>query len=146
MITLDASPERPCFQGEEMAAQAKILIVDDHKLIRRTVCSMLSAEPDWQIYEAENGKDAVEQIPQIQPDVAVLDIVMPEMSGIEAACEIRQHNPRTKVILMSSHYTPEQAATVGHLFADGPFIQKSDLAKELIPAINRLIPRKVKPH
>jgi DNA-binding NarL/FixJ family response regulator len=129
-----------------VAVSAKILVVDDHELVRRTMCSMLSEQSDWQIYEAANGKAALEQIQEIDPDVAVLDIVMPEMSGIEAACEIRQHNPQTKVILISSHYTPEEAAMVGRLFADGPFIQKSQLGKELVPAITRLIPRKRQAH
>jgi DNA-binding NarL/FixJ family response regulator len=96
--------------------------------------------------EAENGKVALDQIPEIQPDVAVLDIVMPGMSGIEVACEIRKHNPQTKVILMSSHYTQEEADTVGRLFADGGFIQKSELGKELIPAINHLIPERPEAH
>jgi DNA-binding NarL/FixJ family response regulator len=81
-------------------------------------------------------------VPAIQPDVAVLDIVMPEMSGIEAASEIRKHNPQTKVILISSHYTPEEAAVVARLFADGHFIQKSDLGKRLVPAITSLILQK----
>jgi DNA-binding NarL/FixJ family response regulator len=122
--------------------RAKILIADDQEFVRRTIRSMLSEQSDWKIYEAENGQVAVDQVPEIQPDVAVLDIVMPEMSGIEAAREIRKHNPQTKVILMSSHYTPEEAAAVARLFADGHFIQKSDLGKRLIPAIASLIPPK----
>jgi DNA-binding NarL/FixJ family response regulator len=126
--------------------RAKIMVVEDHDLVRRTVCGMLSVQSDWKIYEAKNGKVALDQIPEIQPDIAVLDIVMPEMSGIEVACEIRKHNPQTKVILMSSHYTREEADTVGRLFADGGFIQKSELGKELIPAINHLIPERPEAH
>jgi len=57
----------------------------------------------WKIYEAENGK--------------------------VAACEIRQHTPQTKVILIRSHYTPEEAAMLARLFADGAFIQKSEAGK-----------------
>jgi two-component system NarL family response regulator/two-component system response regulator DevR len=140
------SPPRLALPDVSVPAPAKILVVDDHELVRRTLCSMLSLEPDWKIYEAESGKSALEQIEEVKPDVAVLDIVMPEMGGIEAATEIRQHNPHTKVILMSSHYTPEEAAIVGRLFADGDFIQKSELGKELVPAINRLIPQKRRAH
>jgi DNA-binding NarL/FixJ family response regulator len=127
-----------------MPPPAKIIVVDDQELVRRTLRSMLSQQPDWKIYEAENGKAALEQIKETKPDVAVLDIVMPEMGGIEAACEIRQHTPQTKVILISSHYTPGDAAVLARLFADGAFIQKSELGKELIPAITRLIPKKRK--
>lgn len=125
-----------------MPVRAKILIADDHEFVRRTIRSMLSEQSDWKIYEAENGKVAVDEVPEIQPDVAVLDVVMPEMSGIEAAREIRKRNPQTKVILISSHYTPEEAAVLARLFADGHFIQKSDLGKRLIPAIASLIPPK----
>ena len=125
-----------------MRRPATILVADDQQFVRQTLCSMLSQEADWQIYEAENGRAALDQSREIKPDVAVLDIVMPEMGGIEAAYKIRQQTPGTKVILISSHYTPEEAATLNHLFADGAFIQKSEAGKELIPAISRLLPNK----
>ena len=124
----------------------KILVADDQALVRRTLTSMLSRQPDWKIYEAENGKVALEQVRKVEPDVAVLDLVMPEMGGIEAACEIRQHSPRTKVILISSHYTAEEAAILARLFGDGGFIQKSELGKQLVPAISRLISDKRRAH
>jgi DNA-binding NarL/FixJ family response regulator len=129
-----------------MPVPVKILVADDHEFVRRTLCSLLSEQSQWRVFEAENGKAALEQIREIHPDVAVLDIVMPEMGGIEAACEIRQHNPQTKVILISSHYTPEEAAILNRLFADGAFIQKSEAGKELVPAISRLLPRKRPAH
>jgi DNA-binding NarL/FixJ family response regulator len=120
---------------------ATILVVDDQEFVRQTLHSLLAQQPHWEIYEAENGKAALKQIKEIHPDVAVLDIVMPEMGGIEAAAEIRQHTPETKVILISSHYTPEEAAMLARLFADGDVIQKSEAGKELIPAISRLLPQ-----
>jgi CheY-like chemotaxis protein len=124
-----------------MPRPAKILVVDDSQLVRRTLCSMLSEQSGWKIYEADNGKAALEQIRDIHPDVAILDIVMPQMGGIEAASEIRQHTPETKVILISSHYSREEAAMLARLFSDGDFIQKSEAGKELIPAISRLLPQ-----
>jgi DNA-binding NarL/FixJ family response regulator len=69
-----------------------------------------------------------------------MDLVMPEMNGIEAAYEIRRLTPETKIVLISSHYTPEEAATLARLFGDGNFIPKSEAGKELIPAISRLLP------
>jgi DNA-binding NarL/FixJ family response regulator len=129
-----------------MAVPATILVVDDQALVRRTLRSMLSEKSDWKIYEADSGKTALQQIQEIHPDVAVLDVVMPEMGGIEAACEIRQHTPQTKVILISSHYAPEEAAILSRLFSDGDFIQKSELGRELVPAINRLLPQKRQAH
>lgn len=125
-----------------MRRRATILVADDQAFVRQTLCSMLSEQSHWKIYEAENGKVALDRTREIKPDVAVLDIVMPEMGGIEAAYKIRQQTPQTKVILISSHYTPEEAATLNHLFADGTFIPKSEAGKELVPAITRLLPDK----
>jgi len=87
---------------------AKILIVDDHELVRRALRSLLAEQRHWKIYEASDGQEAIEEIQRLKPDVAILDIVMPRMSGIEAAYEMRRLVPDTKIILMSSHYTAEK--------------------------------------
>ena len=122
-----------------MALPVKILVVDDHPLVRRTLRSLL-AEQRWQVFEAENGRTALERIRQVNPDVVVLDIVMPELDGLETARRIRQLIPPPKLILISSHYTPEDAAMIARLYGDGNFIQKSETGKELIPTISRLLP------
>ena len=83
---------------------------------------------------------AVDRVRDIKPDVAVLDIVMPVMSGIEAAYEVRRLAPETKIILMSSHYTTEEAAVLARLFGDGNFIAKSEVGTDLVAAINRVLP------
>jgi two-component system nitrate/nitrite response regulator NarL len=119
---------------------AKILIVDDHELVRRNLRSLLALQPHWRIYEAADGKAAVDESRRLKPDVAVLDIVMPVMSGIEAAYEMRRLVPDTKIILMSSHYTPEEAQTLARLFGDGNFVAKSEAVTDLVPAINRVLP------
>ena len=123
-----------------MPRPATILVVDDQQLVRDTLLSLLRQQPHWTVYEAENGKDALDRARQIKPDVVVMDIVMPEMSGIEATYEIRREAPETKVILMSSYYTPEEAAHLARLFGDGNFIQKSETGKRLIPTISRMLP------
>jgi DNA-binding NarL/FixJ family response regulator len=115
-------------------------VVDDQPLVRRTLRSLLAKQSHWKVFEAENGKAALERIPVLKPHVVVMDIVMPEMSGIEAAYEIHQHRLETKVILISSHYTAQEADTLARMFADGSFIQKSEAGRELIPAISRLLP------
>jgi len=119
---------------------AKILIADDHKLVRRTLRSLLARQQHWKVYEAADGKQAIDETRRLRPDVAVLDIVMPVMSGIEAAYEMRRLAPDTKIILMSSHYTPEEAAALARLFGDGNFIAKSEMGKDLVPAISRILP------
>lgn len=129
-----------------MHPTAKILIADDQPLVRRTLRSLLSQKSDWKIYEAENGKVALERIQKESPQVAVLDIVMPEMGGIETAYEIRRSAPETKIILISSYYTAQEAAHLARLFGDGNFIEKSQTGTELIPAINRLLPKESQAH
>lgn len=123
-----------------MSRPAKILVVDDQQLVRDTLLSLLRQQPHWTVYEAENGRDALDRARQIQPDVVVMDIVMPEMSGIEATFEIRRQAPETKVILTSSYYTSPEAAYLARLFGDGNFIEKSETGMRLIPAISRLLP------
>jgi CheY-like chemotaxis protein len=120
---------------------AKILVVDDQPLVRYTVRHFLARQSGWEIYEAENGKVAVDRTREIRPDVVVLDIMMPEMSGLEAARQIRSLAPETKIVLISSYYTPEEAAYLARLFGDGNFIEKPAIARELIPAITRLLPK-----
>jgi DNA-binding NarL/FixJ family response regulator len=108
--------------------------------MRRTLRSLLARQRHWKVYEATDGKEAIDETRRVRPDVAVLDIVMPVMSGIEAAYEMRRLAPDTKIILMSSHYTPEEAAALARLFGDGNFIAKSEVGKDLVPAISRVLP------
>ena len=117
---------------------ANILVVDDQELVRRTLRSLLAQQPHWKIFEAPNGRVAVDSLPAIQPDVVVMHVVMPEMNGIEAAYEIHLHAPKTKVILMSSFCAPEEAALLARLL-DGNFIEKSQIGKDLVATIKRLL-------
>lgn len=123
-----------------MPEPATILVVDDQPFVRRTLRSLLAEQPHWRIHEAENGKAALDRVRELKPHVVVMDIVMPEMGGIEAAYEIHQRALGAKVILISSHYTPEEAVALKRMFADGAFLQKSEAGRELIPAISRLLP------
>jgi DNA-binding NarL/FixJ family response regulator len=121
-------------------APAKILIVDDKQFVRHTLRSLLGQQPHWKVYEAEDGIAAVERALEIKPDVVVMDIVMPNMSGIAAAYELRQVVPEAKVILISSHYTEEEAALLARLFGDGNFIEKSETGTKLVSMISRILP------
>jgi DNA-binding NarL/FixJ family response regulator len=123
-----------------MPIPATILLVDDQALVRRTLRSLLAQQSHWTVYEAENGKVALDRVRVLKPHVVVMDIVMPEMNGIEATYEIRKLAPETRIVLISSHYTREEAASLARLFGDGNFIPKSEAAKQLIPSINRLLP------
>ena len=123
-----------------MYIPARILVVDDQAFVRLTLRQLLARERHWQVYEAANGKIALDRIREIQPHVVVADVVMPGMNGLELVYEIRQLEDAPKIVLISSHYTPEEAAVLARLFGDGNFVPKSEAAKSLIPAINRLLP------
>ena len=119
---------------------AKILVVDDQALVRRTLRSLLGQQSHWQVYEAHDGLAALERAREIRPDVVVMDIVMPNMSGIAAVYELRRIVPQAKVVLISSHYTEEEAAHLARLFGDGNFIEKSQTGTKLVSAISRILP------
>jgi DNA-binding NarL/FixJ family response regulator len=122
-----------------MSMPAKILVVDNHRLLRNSLCSLLADHSDWDIYEAESGKVALDRIQEVKPDVVLLAVMMPKMNGLQTGSKIRTLVPETRVIFMSCRYTPQVAAVITRLFG-GNFVQKSDLGTELIPTISRLLP------
>jgi two-component system, NarL family, response regulator LiaR len=125
---------------------AKILVVDDQQFVRYALRSLLILQPHWTVYEAASGFAALETVRELEPHVVVMDIMMPEMSGIEASYELRRLSPNTKIVLMSSYYTAEEAAHLARLFGDGNFIEKSETGDQLIPAISRLLPEESQAH
>ena len=79
-------PHRPRLAPDErVPTPATILLVDDQPFVRHTLHLLLAEQPHWKIYEAENGKVALDRVREIHPDVVILDIVMPEMNGMQAA-------------------------------------------------------------
>lgn len=123
-----------------MPIPAKIVIVDDHRGVRKTLRALLAQEPHWRIYDVESAALALDLIREIHPHIAVLDLVMPGMNGVELAIEIRQLENAPKIVLMSSHYTSEEAAVLARLFGDGNFVPKAEAGILLIATINRLLP------
>jgi DNA-binding NarL/FixJ family response regulator len=121
-----------------MSIPAKIFVVDNGRFLRHSVCSLLAEQSDWDVYEAENGEVALDRILEVEPDVAVLAVLMTEMNGLETASKIRKLSPETRVIFMSSHLSPQEAELITRL-SGGNFLQKSDLGRELIPTISRLL-------
>jgi chemotaxis response regulator CheB len=122
-----------------MSMPAKILVVDNRGFLRHSLCSLLADHSDWDVYEAESGKVALDLIQEVEPDVVILAVMMTKMNGLEAASKIRKLLAETRVIFMSSQYSPQEAVLITRLFG-GNFVQKSDLGTELIPTISRLLP------
>ena len=115
-----------------------ILIADDHEVVRRGVRALLEAEPDMQICaEAANGRDAVHKAAKHKPDVAVIDIAMPELNGLDAARQIRLATPTCEVLILTMHASEEMAREALAAGARG-FLLKSDAGHDLIAAVHSL--------
>src|SRR5580765_2173696 len=117
---------------------ARILLVDDFQGIRRGVRSLLLREPVEICGEAENGREAIERVRELHPDLVLLDLMMPVMDGMAAAHEIHRIAPATKILFFTIEDSPEAVAAARRIGADG-LIPKSAAGTELIPAINRLL-------
>jgi len=112
-----------------------IFLADDHNVLRDSLRFLLDAQPDFQVVGvADNGRDAAQQVERLHPDVAVLDIAMPEMNGIRAAEHIRRACPETQVLILSMHRTPEHISQALQAGARG-YLLKESAGDEVIEAI-----------
>src|ERR1700732_3780115 len=86
------------------AKNIRILIADDHDVVRAGVRLLIEKQPGWEVCgEAANGREAVALAEKFQPDVAVLDITMPELNGLEAARQIKRRMPEVEVVMLTAH-------------------------------------------
>jgi DNA-binding NarL/FixJ family response regulator len=116
----------------------RILVADDHEIVRRGVCTLLQSHFGWQICgEAINGHQAIELTAKLSPDVLVLDVSMPEMSGLDAARLILQHNLKQKILFLTVVESDELVRKALEMGVRG-FVQKSDAARELVAAVEAL--------
>lgn len=116
----------------------KILIADDSEPVRRGVKNILAPSTGWEICgEAKDGAEAIQCAMELQPDVVLLDISMPGLSGFEVARILRDKVPALKIVVMSQH---DPAVLLPRAFAAGAHacVDKSRLATDLVPAIERL--------
>lgn len=108
-----------------MSDPIRIMVVDDHMVVRKGIIAMLETEDDLQVVgEASNGREAVELAVSIQPDVVLMDLVMPELDGIEATRQIKQRAPRVQVLVLTSFSSNDKvlpslnAGAIGYLLKD----------------------------
>jgi DNA-binding NarL/FixJ family response regulator len=120
----------------------RILLADDHDIVRRGLKDLLEQQVGWQVCaEAANGREAVEFALQHRPQVAVIDLSMPELNGLEATRRIRQSLPDTEVLIFTMHESEELIREVLGAGARG-YLLKSDAVRQLIPAVESLSQKK----
>lgn len=113
----------------------RILIADDHPGIRRSLRSLVLSHMEWDVCgEAEDGPEEVQKAEQLRPDVILLDVTMPGMSGIEVASRIHQKIPQTQILMVSQHDSPHLARLAAEVGAQD-YIPKSEIWSALLPAI-----------
>jgi len=124
-----------------MAAAVKlieILVADDHEVVREGVKILLGKQPDFHVCgEARNGREAVTLVQKLKPDIAVLDMEMPELNGIEATRQIKRLVPQTEVLIFTGH---EEDQIVHEVFQAGAksYIIKTDVSAYLVSAVRSL--------
>lgn len=123
---------------ERAAKRIKVLIVDDHSVVRDGIRAVLTLQKDIEVVgEAVNGKDAVEKTRQLLPDVVIMDIVMPEMDGLEATKRIYKEYPQARVLMLSQYDDEENILAAEQLGAYG-FIPKRAASSQLINGIKTI--------
>jgi DNA-binding NarL/FixJ family response regulator len=113
----------------------RILVADDHELVRRGIRGVLRTRRGWTVVgEAMNGLEAVEKANRLKPDVAILDISMPNLGGLQATRQIRESVPTTQVVVLTMHESDQMVRRVLDAGALG-YVLKSDLATQLVRAV-----------
>ena len=131
----------------------RVLIVDDHAVVRLGICALLGTEEDIQVVgEATNGLDALAQVDALQPDVILMDLVMPQMDGIEATRQIKARHPQVRILVLTSFAADDKvfpaikAGALGYLLKDSGPIALVNSIREVYrgePSLEASIARKV---
>jgi DNA-binding NarL/FixJ family response regulator len=119
-----------------------ILIADDHAVVRRGLRALLETQPGWKIVsEVTNGHDAVEKATELSPQVAILDVGMPRLNGMDAAALIFKASPKTRILILTMHSAEDLIRQTLKAGASG-FVLKSDAERDLIAAVDALLHNK----
>jgi DNA-binding NarL/FixJ family response regulator len=120
----------------------RLLLADDHEIVRRSLREIIELKTDCLIVaEAIDGIEAVQLAKQFAPDIAVVDISMPRLDGLDAARQIRQHSPQTKILILTMHDAGPLIAKIRETGVDG-YLLKSEAPKGLPLAIDSLLNNK----
>lgn len=119
---------------------ARILVADDHEIVLEGIRTLLGRSGrDWEICgEARNGREAVEMAHSLKPDLVVLDVTMPVMSGLTAAVQIARSNADCRILIFTMHEAERLGQEVRETGAHG-YVLKSQAARDLVRAIDYLL-------
>jgi DNA-binding NarL/FixJ family response regulator len=116
----------------------RILVADDHDLMRRGVKTLLQSRADWEVCcEAHTGREAVAKAEKEKPDVAILDVSMPDLNGVDAAQRIGRVSRHTEILILSSHYSDQLIREILKAGVRG-YVRKSDSDRDLVIAVQAL--------
>jgi DNA-binding NarL/FixJ family response regulator len=122
--------------------ELRILVADDHEALREGVCHLLERQSGWHVCGvAANGRDAVEQTKKLRPDIAILDMDMPEIDGLTAGRQIKRLNAAAEVLIFTAHETDELIKDVFQCGIKG-YVRKSEASTHLVDAIKALAQHK----
>ena len=116
----------------------RILVVDDHDVMRQGTQSVVEREPGWEVCGfASTGREAVTKAAELQPDIVIMDMTMPELNGLDAAVQIKRNAPKTEILMFTGHGTD---ALIREVFEAGvkSFISKAEAHTYLVDAIKSL--------
>jgi DNA-binding NarL/FixJ family response regulator len=118
----------------------RILLADDHEIVREGIRTLIArSRPEWEICgEARDGEEALEAVRKLKPDVVILDVTMPKMSGLEAAPRIAKLGLGCRILMFTMHDSERLASEVRQAKAQG-LVLKSQAARDLIRAVDRLL-------
>ncbi len=117
----------------------RIVIVDDHEIVRRGISAILRGAPDFQVVgEAADGKEALRVIRETQPDVALVDVRLPEISGIELCYRIQRETPQTQVLILTGYLDGSLVRECIHAGAKG-YVLKDVASTDLRRSIRELV-------
>ena len=114
----------------------RLLVVDDHTVVRKGLCSLLTSRYNIEVVgEAADGQEAIQQARDLNPDVILMDLVMPRKSGLEAILEIREENPAARILILTSFGDEAHVSTALRAGAQG-YVLKDSSPDQLINAIH----------
>src|SRR5437016_9311352 len=116
----------------------RIVLADDHVLVRQGLKSLLEREGFQVVGEASDGQEALRQVESLQPDIAVMDISMPTLNGLNAAREVGRSSPKTKTILLTQHDEGQYISDALEAGVKG-YVLKSQVASDLLLAIRQVL-------